>query len=236
MKTSDYDIFFISYRESNAEANWQRVLSLHSDAKRIHGVKGIDRIHLACNSLATTEFFWTIDGDNWLVESLTYTEKIDVDLVMFNAYDGVTHEPSSLGAVKLWRKDSFINKDMSRGDFTLNATKTKRMESKCLSYSDYNSSPFDAWRAAFRHCVKLLSVILAERSKDNREMYLNRWRKSQTSTRLYANWAYRGYLDATEYAEQHYDNITELNKINDYDWLEGYFHKIHGKTSFIQNT
>jgi hypothetical protein len=218
-----YDIFFISYREANCESNWQRLSHFHPTAKRIHGIRGIDRIHLACNSLATTPFFWTVDGDNWITGPLEYTKPIDTDLVMFEAFDGITGEPSSLGAVKLWRKDSFTNTDMSKGDFTLNATRSKTMETLCLSYSQYNASEFDAWRAAFRHCVKLLSMILRERSVANRTMYLDRWQRTLSSGAPFAEWAHQGYLDAHQYVELHDGNMDELNKINDYDWLADYY-------------
>ncbi len=222
-----YDIFFISYRETNAEYNWQALKRRHPNAKRIHGITGIDRIHLACNSLSTTPFFWTVDGDNLVVENLDYNEAITTDLIMFRAYDPIViGDASSLGAVKLWRKDSFINTDMSKGDFTLNAVKTKTMSDRVLSISQYNASEFEAWRAAFRHCVKLLSVILRERSQQNREIYLERWRKAEHSTQPHAQWAYQGYLDAIEYVKQHDGNMAELNKINDYDWLDNYYYQL----------
>lgn len=222
-----YDIFFISYRESNCEENWQACRGVHPNAKRIHGITGIDRIHLACNSLSTTPFFWTVDGDNRLIRQLERATPPTTDLVMYHAIDPITEEYSSLGAVKLWRKDSFINTDMSHGDFTLNAVATKEMNTECFSISQYNASPFDAWRAAFRHCVKLLSVILADRSADNKEMYLNRWRQCRTSYIDNARWAYQGYLDALEYTKQ-YTDMADLNNINDYDWLDSYFKSQHG--------
>ena len=223
------DIFFISYRESNAEENWLRVKSLHRDAIRIHGVSGIDRIHLACNSLATTEFFWTVDGDNSLTQRLVWVEPIDVDLLMFKAIDPLSDETTSLGAVKLWRRDSFINKDMSKGDFTLNATATKRVVDDVFSVTAYNASKFDAWKTSFRHCVKLLSVILStRRSADNINMYLDRWRATKHCYAENAGWAYQGYLDAVRYVERYDNNMVELNKINDYDWLQQYFEDSHG--------
>ena len=63
----DQNIFFISFNESNQETNWARVLDLHPDAIRLHGIKGIDKVNLACNELCSTENFWTVDGDNWLL-------------------------------------------------------------------------------------------------------------------------------------------------------------------------
>ena len=66
------DIFFMSFRESNAEENWLRTKELHPKAIRLHGIQGIDQIHLLCNQLSKTEFFWTIDGDNYLTKPLTF--------------------------------------------------------------------------------------------------------------------------------------------------------------------
>jgi hypothetical protein len=74
---------------------------------------------------------------------------------------------------------------------------------------------------------KILSVILADRSADNKEMYLNRWRQCRTSYIDNARWAYQGYLDALEYTKQ-YTDMADLNNINDYDWLDSYFKSQHG--------
>jgi len=223
-----FDIFFISYRENNAEKNWNRLLQFHKNAMRIHGIKGIDRIHLACDSLATTDFFWTIDGDNWLLDPLTY-EDPDSDLTMFKAVDPLIHDTTLLGGAKLWRRGSIINKDMSKGDFSLNATKTKKTLDDYYTETRYNSSAFDAWKTAFRHCVKLMSVLFRNRpNAKNIDTYIQRWKSCGASTGENSNWAYQGYLDAVEYVKLFDNDIPRLNMINDYDWLENYFREKHG--------
>lgn len=228
MKQDLWDIFFISFRESNCEENWCRLISLHPSAKRLHGIQGIDRAHNAANSLATTEFFWVVDGDNYIIDPLIYNNIPEVDLLMFNTLDPLTNDSTSLGAVKLWRKDSFINKDMSQGDFTLFSVKTKKVLPNILSVSNYNSTPFEAWKTSFRHCVKLLSVILSTRKHaTNREKFIENWQSTQNSTGLNANWAYKGYLDARDYVKLYDNNLQQLNKINDYDWLEQYFKNVN---------
>jgi len=78
-----WDIFFISYDESNCESNWRRLCEFHPNAKRIHGISGIDRAHRTVNELATTPYFWVIDGDNYLLSPLVWEEELDVDLIMF---------------------------------------------------------------------------------------------------------------------------------------------------------
>jgi hypothetical protein len=226
-----FDIFFISYNESNQETNWQRALDLHPTAIRLHGIKGIDRVHIACNQLTTTEWFWTIDGDNWLLEPLEWNEYEDfVDLLMFHAIDPISLNWTKLGGVKLWRRDSFINTDMSKGDFCLNATKEKRSPIKVFSRTDYNSTPYEAWKTAFRHCVKLLSIIFSNRPNAvNCNDYIEQWKNTKNKDNGINNaiWAYKGYQDAEQFVKMCDDDLSKLFMINDYAWLKNYFKEMH---------
>jgi hypothetical protein len=224
-----FDIFFISYNETNVEGNWEQLLSYHPLSKRIHGIRGIHRAHLICNDLSDTEYFFTVDGDNWIIKPLIYDKEIIADLTLFHCIDPLLiHTPTSLGSVKLWRKNSFIKFDMSSGDFSLFATKTKNVDPECFSINRYNASEFDAWKTSFRHCVKLLSCILKDkRDKSNIEMYLNRWINTKSSHELNADWAYRGYCDADQYVLKYDNDIEKLNLINDYNWLREYFSNLY---------
>ena len=218
----DQNIFFISFNESNQETNWARVLDLHPDAIRLHGIKGIDKVHLACNELCSTENFWTVDGDNWLLEELIWDVGVPADLLLFNALNGL---PTNLGGVKLWKKDSIINKDMSKGDFCLNATAKKMSLRKVFSRTDYNNTAYEAWKTAFRHCVKLLSSIFKSRlSLNYADEYLEQWKRCDTLDNGVNNarWAHQGYLDAVEYVE---DTANDIHNINNYQWLKNYFNE-----------
>jgi hypothetical protein len=221
------NIFFISFNESNQETNWGRMLELHPDAIRIHGVTGIDRVHLACNDLCNTEWFWTVDGDNWLLEELVWDVENPADLLMFNALDPITNLPTNLGGVKLWKKDSIINKDMSKGDFCLNATAKKMSLRKVFSRSDYNNTAYEAWKTSFRHCVKILSPIFKSRpGLTHADTYLEQWKNCEKLDNGVNNavWAYRGYLDAVKYVE---DVANDIHNINNYEWLKNYFNEQH---------
>lgn len=223
------DVFFMSFRESNCEENWLRVKEFHPNAIRLHGIAGIDNVHMLCNQLAKTEFFWTVDGDNYLTHPLAFDySAIFTDLVMFKSYDPLHDNTTLLGGLKLWRTNKFINKDMSKGDFTLNATKDKQIIEESLSETRYNASPFDAWKTAFRHCVKCMTVIFKSRpGAKNLDHYISQWRKCGEIDKLNAEWAYKGYLDAVEYSAKFDNNLDELYKINDYDWLENFFKNKH---------
>lgn len=224
------DIFFMSYRESNAEINWQRTLEFHPNAIRLHGIRGIDKIHLLCNQLSSTEYFWTIDGDNYLIKHLDFDyDEIFTDLVMFHAIDVIQEKPTLLGGLKLWKTNKIINQNMSKGDFTLNATSNKQVIDKIFSITVYNSSAFDAWKTAFRHCVKCMTVIFRSRpNAKNLDTYIQQWKSCiKYTNKLNAIYAYKGYLDALEYSKIYDNNLEELYKINDYDWLLNYFRNKH---------
>lgn len=223
------DVFFLSYRESNCETNWQRVLELHPNAIRIHGVSGIDKVHMLCDSISSSEYFWTVDGDNYLLMKLEHTEKIENDLLMFSAIDPLSNASTFLGGVKLWKKNAMNPDALQMGDFSLNATPNKKTIEKNFSISKYNQSPFDAWKTAFRHCVKLTSILLANRpNAKNIDHYLKIWSESNHSVAENSQWAYNGYVDALEYTATHKGNKSELLKINDYDWLSNMFNEKYG--------
>jgi len=221
-----FDVFFISYNETDQEENWQRVLILHPTAIRLHGIKGIDIVHVICDNLAKFNWFWTVDGDNYLKEPLKHPGHIDpwLNLIMFTADDPISNEPTNLGGVKLWRKGSLVNRDMSKGDFCLNAVKPKSTyyhPAPAFSITKYNSSPYDAWKTAFRHCVKLTTILKDRPQATNIDRYISHWKscKDLDNGSNNALWCYNGYLDATKYVNNNIDPLV----INDYDWLKNYF-------------
>jgi hypothetical protein len=225
-----YNIFFISYGESNQELNWTRLLEIHPDAIRLHGITGIDKVHLLCDQISSTDYFWTVDGDNWLIEPLVWEGELS-DLIMFYAIDPITLEWTQLGGTKLWKKGSIINPSMDKGDFCLNATEKKSNQGKVYTYTNFNNSPYEAWKTSFRHCVKLLSVLITNRpNAANIDSYLSRWKscKDLDNGKNNAKWAYLGYCDATEYVDEFDNNYQELLKINNYDWLTRFFKNKYG--------
>lgn len=222
-----WDIFFISYQETNAELNWRRLLSYHKDAKRLHGIKGINNVHILANQLSETEYFWVIDGDNYLIKELEYNNP-NTDLIIFHTIDPLNELPFTLGSAKLWRKDSFINHDMDKGDFTLFSTINSRLDTEIFTINNYNFTAYETWKTSFRHCVKLISPILSSiRTKDNLDMYLNRWKNTKDSPKLHSNWAYNGYIDAQRFVKDSNNDMKILGLINDYQWLDEHFQTIY---------
>jgi hypothetical protein len=208
-----YDVFFICYDESNREENWQRVLHFHPNAIRVDGVKGINTAHIKCNDLSTTPYFWTVDGDNWLLQKLDMEDTVHHDLLLFWAIDSIDQTEGSVGSVKLWKKGSIINRTMARGDFCTNATKKMLVVRKTLSIHKYDNTPYEAWKHTFRHMVKCYSGILPSEVKDTNLTIVEKHKELNV-------YSYRGFLDAKEYVEECCGDLNKINLINDYAWLK----------------
>ncbi len=225
----NFNIFFISFNESNQETNWSRLLEFHPNSIRLHGIVGINKVHLLADEISETDYFWTVDGDNFLIKKLDWKKEINSDLLMFNAIDPISNQLTNLGGVKLWKKNSMISTTMDKGDFCLNATATKSVVDDYFSYTCYNNSPFDTWKTSFRHCVKLLSPIFKSRPNAlNIDRYLNHWKNCQhlDDDKNNAKWAYRGFCDAEEFVKESRNNYQRLSLINNYDWLKEKFKSI----------
>jgi hypothetical protein len=207
-----FDVFFISFDETNKEENWKRLLEFHPNAKRVDGVNGISTAHLICNQESTTSNFWTVDGDNWLLRSLSIPYDTDADLLMFKSIDCIDATISTIGAVKLWKKDSIVNKTMSKGDFCLNATRKAEEKHKVFSIHKYDNTPYEAWRHTFRQMVKCYSGILPPSALAINECNVQKHKDLNV-------YSYQGFLDAKEYVKECKGFFPKINLINDFEWL-----------------
>ena len=83
----------------------------------------------------------------------------------------------------------------------------------------FNTDGFSAWRSAFRECVKLTLNNDAE-SKER----LNTWLQTQGDEPFTVE-AVKGSVEGNKFAIANKDNLKELDKINDYGWLNEQYNK-----------
>lgn len=210
------DIFFISFDESNSEQNWNRLLKLHPSAQRVHGINSISESHLECNRLAKTERFWTVDGDNWLLKSIPKEVIGTQELLVYMTVDPIDQYVCASGGIKSWRKDCFINTDMTKGDFSMHATNTIGCVGEILSIHKYDVTPYESWKHTFRQTVKTLSGIIPASS-----LYQNVARMEKHKTLNL--WSYRGFIEGKDYVAKCNGDFNKINLINDYQWLKEKF-------------
>ena len=159
----NFDIFFLSYHEPNAEKNWQQLRSVYPQAMWIKDVEGESQAFKACASESKSNHFFVVEADNWVFPNWsTQLTSFDPDaqkLHVFRAQNAVNDLVYGFGAIKLWPKLAVLkhHQDLIL-DFPLAvSTDGVVIESEIASLTAFNANPFYAFRGAFREAVKLAS-------------------------------------------------------------------------------
>lgn len=212
----DLDVVFISYHEPNAEQNWQRLLKFAPNARRLHGVKGIFEAHKLAAHLATTELFYVVDGDAWIVDDFKFNHNTDI----FDrdcTYIWLSQNPFNdleygYGGVKLFSRHRLLKtRKWSTLDLSTTISQHVKVMDKVSNITRFNTDPYSTWRSAFREAVKL--------TQNGDDYKLTNWVvKTDVEN---SKWAELGIRHGIEFQEQ--NQGIKLNKINDPDWLKKYF-------------
>lgn len=213
------DVIFISYDETNAEENWQRVLEKAPWAKRVDGVTGILEAHKAAAKLAKTDMFYVVDGDAYLVDEWQFDFEPDIFnrdcSYVWNSRNPVNDLIYENGGVKLFPKKLLLKtrKWATLDMFTGVTDKIKIMDS-ISNITTFNTTKFSSWRSAFRECVKLYTV--------NQMTKLNTW-LTKGKEDSFSQYTMAGAAAGCQYAIDNKDNPTALANINNYIWLKEQF-------------
>jgi hypothetical protein len=206
-----YDLFFLSYNEPNADDNWHKLKSRFLHAKRVEGIQGIHSAHKACAKRCLTSHFFVVDADSEILD-FDFTFKVseyDKDYVhLWYARNPVNGLEYGWGGLKLFPRKLVHNSEVSGVDMTTS-----------FSLKVFNSTPFDAWRSAFREAVKLYPQCNAE-AKER----LLAWETKSTQGQN-ADWVQAGVRDGVAYAVHNH----KLFMINDWQWLQEQFDNKQGK-------
>lgn len=216
-----FDVIFISYKEPNAEENWRRVLKKAPWAKRIHGVQGIFEAHKTAAQISSTEMFYVVDGDAWLVDSWEFNfkpELFDRDVTFIwkskNPFNTLDY---GYGGIKLLNKYKLMKiKKWKTLDLTTTIHKNLKVLDQISVITRFNVDPFATWRSSFRESVKLCM----QQDRDR----LQQWITEESD---YMEYAQAGLRDGIDYYNKHGNNSKEIMKINDFSWLKGYWSKLY---------
>jgi hypothetical protein len=164
---TQFDIFFLSYDEPNAEKHWADLLEKCPWAQRVHGIKGFDSAHRACAIQSETDWFITVDADNivhpdFFDQRVTLHPEKDINKSFsWNALNGINGLMYGNGGLKLWSKQFVLNMNTHE-----NSDDPRKAVDFCWE-EDYshlhktfstvwnNGSPYQAFRVGFREAVKL---------------------------------------------------------------------------------
>ncbi len=223
LNSGNFDVFFISYDEPLAEENFQRLQRIVPYARRIHGVKGILEAHRAAALESKTEMFFVVDGDSHVLESFDFKFKpgiFDFDTVFVwksqNPYHDINY---GYGGIKLFPTKKVISMTEWNLDMTLSVSDKLKVIDQIGNITKIDSSPYHAYRSAFRECAKLASIA-DKQSKERLQAWLN------LNTKInFSEYALKGAKDGVS----HFLFSNDMLLINDYDYLDQKFKEAYGR-------
>ena len=222
------DVVFISYNESNAEANWQKVLAKAPNAKRVNGIKGIVAAHKQAASIVNTDMFYVVDGDAELADYWDFKFQpnlFDRDCVhVWRSINPVNDLKYGYGGVKLFPTKLVISANPNNTDMTTSLSDKFKLMPKISNTTAFNSDEFSTWRSAFRECAKLSGKILNRQMVRETEKRLDIW-CTLGKDKPFGKYAIAGAIAGRKFGEENQGNDKILQKVNDYDWLKSKFNE-----------
>jgi len=223
-----YDITFISYGEPNAEKNWELLKSRYPSAKRVDGVKGIHQAHIKAAKMCFTKMFWVVDADAQLLDGFSFdyeVDEYDLDTVhVWRSINPVNDLIYGYGGVKLLPRKLTIKMDILTPDMTTSISSEFRAIPTISNITKFNTDSFNSWKSGFRECAKLASKTIDRQNNTETEKRLDTWCNVGTTVNFGID-AIRGAKEGRKFGEQNKNNLQELSKINDFDWLYERFSK-----------
>lgn len=176
----DLDIVFISYDEACADDNY-KWLENFSPKKpiRIHGVKGFHSAYQCASMAASTDRFITVDADNLLADAgffdLVINDQNRNDIVFsFMARNHINGLSYGNGGIKCWPRHLLstvkTHEQCEDGQATVDFhhvceyVRIRYMASETIS----GSTPYHAFRAAYREVVKLSTLSQHNENGDSK--------------------------------------------------------------------
>jgi hypothetical protein len=117
----------------------------------------------AASELSTTGNFFIVDGDNWVLDDFNF--QIPEDFVpntnyIWTSINSVNGLLSLNGGVKLLNKSSVMAIALDAIDYFGSIPWPVVSLPLVASETRFNTSPFAAWRAAYRECAKLAGGVI----------------------------------------------------------------------------
>lgn len=220
------DVIFISYYEPNAEENWQRVLEKAPWAKRVDGIEGIFEAHRQAALLSTTDMFYVVDGDAWLVDDWEFDYQpgiFDRDCAyVWHSCNPVNDLVYGYGGVKLFSKEMMLRaKSMVKLDMTTSVMPKLKIMEKISNETKFDVDEFSTWRSAFRESAKLCYKTLIDPNDSEAKSRLDSWLEFGYGE--YGKYAQLGSKQGVEFVQKNFQNYEKLLKVNDRNWLEELF-------------
>lgn len=224
-----YEVFFISYNESNADNNWKKLKAIVPSARRIHGITGIHQAHIEAAKKSFTKMLYVVDGDAEVLDSFNFDRTVeDYNTVyIWHSLNPVNNLEYGYGGIKLLPKANLLSIFDYSVDMTTSLSDKVQVIPTVSNVTYFNTDPFSTWRSAFRECVKLSSKVIDRTYDQETDHRLHVW-CTVGAEKEFGEYAISGANAGKKFGQLHLGNKQELSKINDFDWLKRKFEDMHG--------
>ena len=223
-ETKPFDIIYLSYKEPFANSNFRKLqdhIRTISPTLKLIWVRDIDGIfnaHKLASTRVDSKMFWVVDADAEVSADFSFDyipDVYDEEVVhVWASRNPINDLEYGYGGLKLFPTE-MVREATSWGlDFTTGLSSRFKAMPQVSCTTKFNTDAFSTWRSAFRECVKLTLNEDSE-SSERLEAWLNTGGDAD-----FVEEAQRGALEGNTYARDNKDDISALDKINDYDWLK----------------
>ena len=189
------DIVYLSNGEKNAEKNWQILHDICPRAKRIDGITGRAAAYKACAEISDTPWFFNVFAKCIVDPDFDFAWQPDwlqgPKHWIFHSRNPVNGLEYGHMGIIAYHKQMVLDATEWGLDFTLSAR--HGVVPVVGSTADFNTSPYETWRTAFRECIKLYG-----QSDPESRYRLNQW--CSVGKGDYAEWSIEGATYACVYA------------------------------------
>jgi hypothetical protein len=224
-----YDIVFISYYEPNAEENFNDLYDRYNTVgiwgdrvKRIKNVEGIHNAHVQAAKLAKTSYFYVVDGDAKILQDFKFDYTMEEkDVVhVYRSANPINDLTYGYGGVKLLPTTLTRNMDTTTNDMTTSISDKFKIMNEVSNITAFDTDSFSTWKSAFRECAKLASKTIDRQDEEESNARLKTW--TTYATGIYKRDALRGANAGMQFG---LSNSSNLNLINDFEWLRKQFNE-----------
>jgi hypothetical protein len=221
------DVVFISNGESNAEFHYNHLaMCLQDQPNRLHRVDGINgRVAAYHAALEASTTPWALCVFAKLRVDVGFPWDWQPDRLqaakhyIFNAKNPVNGLEYGHQAMIAYNKKLVLTNTGTGLDFTLDQAHEVVPILSGTAY--YDTTPWSAWRTAFREVIKLRNSLPDVES----EYRLDRWLNFDSINQHIVNheeWSRCGAQDAIEYYDAVLGDFGELRKSYEWSWLASY--------------
>lgn len=235
------DIFYLTYKHDYSKENFERIKEIARPGQNVlhvADIEGIYNAHKECALQSSTSHFFVVDGDAWIddefdfayVPSTTdevYPETCSAQCThVWRAINPATRRAYGYGGVKLFAREAFFDKAWVHIKFP-GVDVTSEVARRGFPYlpmqdisneTRFNSTPFNAWKGAFRECTKLASGVATE----ERRKKLKEWKNPDEKASYRAD-IIQGAIMGENYGSVNIGQGDKLQKINNWNWLTSEF-------------